>query len=138
MVHIATTGAMIPEAMDAATELHLQGMAVNVLNLTSPRRLFETWHTRRQEPKDRSGSEVAPFDWLIPANERHAPIVTVHDGASHNLAWLGSVYGTPVIALGVDHFGQSGTPADLYRHFGIDADGIVAAAKTALSRCGLF
>ena len=79
-----------------------------------------------------------PFDWLIPASERHAPIITVHDGASHALAWLGSVYGSLVVPLGVDEFGQSGGRADLYKHFGIDAEGIVEAALLALNRCGLF
>jgi pyruvate dehydrogenase E1 component len=74
---------------------------------------------------------------LIPVTERHAPIVTVNDGASHALAWLGSVFGAPVAPLGVDQFGQSGARADLYRHFGIDADGIVHAALTALNRGGL-
>jgi pyruvate dehydrogenase E1 component len=34
-----------------------------------------------------------------------------------------------VRALGVEHFGQTGTIADLYRHYGIDANGIVAAAQ---------
>ena len=36
----------------------------------------------------------------------------------------------PQIPLGVDDFGQSGTRGDLYRHYGIDADAIVAAART--------
>lgn len=69
---------------------------------------------------------------LIAPDERAAPIITVIDGASHSLAWLGSVFGAPVIALGVDDFGQSGNRADLYRHFGIDADSIVQAALTAI------
>jgi pyruvate dehydrogenase E1 component len=30
--------------------------------------------------------------------------------------------------LGVEPFGQTGTIADLYRHYGIDADTIAAAA----------
>ena len=59
------------------------------------------------------------------------------DGASHALSWLGSVYGELVIPLGVDEFGQSGDRAELYRHFGIDAEAIAAAALTALSRCGI-
>ncbi len=132
LVHIATTGAMIPEAIEAANYLREKGAAVNVLNLTSPRRLFEAWHTMQQ------GQVADPFDWLIPANERYAPIITVHDGASHALAWLGSVYGALVIPLGVDKFGQSGTRTDLYRHFGIDAGGIAEAALAALNRCGIF
>lgn len=31
--------------------------------------------------------------------------------------------------LGVEHFGQTGTIDDLYRHFGIDADTIVDAVS---------
>jgi pyruvate dehydrogenase E1 component len=131
LVHIATTGAMIPQAIEAASRLQRKGVAVNVLNLTSCCRLFEAWKTVEK------GEAPYPFDWLIPPNERYAPIVTIHDGASHALAWLGSVYGAPVTPLGVEEFGQSGTRADLYRHFGIDADGIVKAALAALSRCGM-
>ena len=43
-----------------------------------------------------------------------APVVTVHDAASHAMAWLGSALGVPAVPLGVDQFGQSGTIADLY------------------------
>jgi pyruvate dehydrogenase E1 component len=32
-------------------------------------------------------------------------------------------------SLGVEHFGQTGTIADLYRHYGIDANGIDSAAQ---------
>ena len=132
LVHIATTGTMVPEVAEAVNALHEKGIAVNVLNLTSPRRLFEAWQTMQWE--DAPG----PFDWLIPTSERHAPIITVHDGASHALAWLGSVYGAHVIPLGVDEFGQSGGRMDLYKHFGIDPEGIVEAALLALNRCGLY
>jgi pyruvate dehydrogenase E1 component len=59
--------------------------------------------------------------------------VTVLDGASHALAWLGSVYGAPVVPLGVDTFGQSGTRAELYHHHGIDAAAIVAAVRALVS-----
>ena len=48
------------------------------------------------------------------------PVVTVLDGHSHALAWLGTVLGVPHVPLGVDAFGQSGARADLYRHYGID------------------
>ena len=119
---IVTTGVMVPEAVQAAQNLQGRGIKVNVLNLTSPRRLFETWRARTT-PRN----AAAPFDWLIPAGERDVPIVTVHDGASHTLAWLGSVYGAPVTPLGVDTFGQSGTRADLYHHYAIDVPTIVEA-----------
>ncbi len=40
---------------------------------------------------------------------------------------LGAVAGHRTVPLGVEHFGQAGRVSDLYRHYGIDADGIVAA-----------
>jgi pyruvate dehydrogenase E1 component len=54
--------------------------------------------------------------------------VSVLDGHSHALAFLGSALGVPQIALGVDDFGQSGARRDLYRHYGIDASAIVRAS----------
>lgn len=117
---LVTCGVMLPEAVAAAQTLRQQGITVNVINLTSPRRLYETW---------RASGPTPSLDWLIPATERHVPIVTLLDGASHALAWLGSVYGAPVVPLGVDTFGQSGTRAELYHHHGIDAAAIVAAVR---------
>jgi pyruvate dehydrogenase E1 component len=35
------------------------------------------------------------------------------------------VIGHQTVPLGVEHFGQTGAIADLYRHFGIDAQSIV-------------
>ncbi len=122
VVQLAAAGAIIPEVLDAARILADEGVAVNVLNLTSPRQLYECW---------RAGT---PLDWLIPPDEATAPIVTVHDAASHALAWLGSIHGAPLQALGVDRFGQSGTRAALYRSHGIDTDTIVAAGFAAADR----
>jgi len=127
MVHIVASGALVPEACAAAELLWEEGVAANVINLTSPKRLFEAWKAQRTWAA--SGS---PFDWLIPAIERKAPIVTVQDGASHSLAWLGSVFGAPVRALGVDAFGQSGLRSDLYKHYGIDEASIAEAAFSLL------
>lgn len=124
VVQIAAAGAMIPEACKAAAYLWQEGVAANVLNLTSPRQLFAQW---RRTPY---AQRTTLFDWLVPPAERHAPIITVQDGASHSLAWLGSALGTTLIPLGVDDFGQSGTGADLYHHFGIDWEAIVTAALT--------
>jgi pyruvate dehydrogenase E1 component len=56
-------------------------------------------------------------------------LVTVLDGHPATLGWLGSVKGHRTRALGVSQFGQTGTIADLYRHFGIDARGIATAAQ---------
>ena len=127
VVHLAATGAMIPEACAAATYLWQEGVAANVLNLTSPRQLYSYW---RATPY---AKHATLFDWFIPPAEQRAPIITVQDGASHSLAWLGSALGTRLIPLGVDDFGQSGTGAELYRHYGIGWEAIVAAAFAALA-----
>ena len=134
LVHIATSGAMVPEAIEAAHLLREEGIPVNVLNLTSPRSLFEKWRGKGSNLPD---SQNDPFADLIPLAESRAPIVTVLDGASHTLSWLGSVNGSLVIPLGVDQFGQSGTRDDLYHHHGIDAESIVNAGFEALRRTGL-
>jgi pyruvate dehydrogenase E1 component len=130
VVQIATSGTLIPEAVAAAAYLRREGVAANVLNLTSPRRLYERWRAWGAD----SAHAGAPLHWLIPPEEAAAPIVTVHDAASHALAWLGGVHGAPATALGVDSFGQSGGRDDLYRVFALDSESIVAAAFAAADR----
>jgi pyruvate dehydrogenase E1 component len=105
-----------------------------VINLTSSQQLFQGWRAwQRWDMGAVGGSEPRMhMDTLISKDERRAPIVTVLDGSSHTLAWLGSVYGTRVISLGVDDFGQSGSIADLYRHYEIDAERIAMAAFSTL------
>jgi len=61
---------------------------------------------------------------------RQAGLVTVIDGHPATLGWLGGVRGHRTITLGVEHFGQTGTVNDLYRHFGIDAVAIAASARS--------
>ena len=127
---------MVPEAMAAADLLEREGARVNVIGITSPRRLYDRWQRGRKEILEGAGLGREGFlGELILLPERRAPIVTVQDGASHSLAWLGSVFGTRAISLGVDRFGQTGSRADLYGHFGIDASGIAEAAYSVLEIC---
>ncbi len=129
LVHLVTTGAMVPETLEAAKLLEAEGIPANVINLTSPRRLYESWKN--------TSKDADPFNWLIPRNERHAPIVVVNDAASHAHAWVGGVFGMPVFSLGVDSFGQSGNRADLYKVMGIDPENIVNTAFRGLNQVGL-
>ena len=130
VVVIAAAGAVLPEAVAAAEYLWDEGVGAVVLNITSPRRLFEIWRTARQSGHDHTPALGA----ILRPDERRAPLVTVQDGASHSLAWLGSLYGAPLTALGVDDFGQSAARADLYQHFEIDAMSITNAAFAAVDR----
>jgi pyruvate dehydrogenase E1 component len=62
-----------------------------------------------------------------------APIVTIHDAASHTMAWLGSALGVPALPLGVDAYGQSGGVRELYELHGLAPGAIVNAALAALA-----
>ncbi|MEX1250108.1 MAG: hypothetical protein WEA77_02815 [Hyphomonas sp.] len=55
--------------------------------------------------------------------------ITVTGGNPAILACIGGVKGRAVTMLGIEHLGRTGTIRDLYRHFQIDADAIVAAAS---------
>ncbi|MCL5997665.1 MAG: pyruvate dehydrogenase, partial [Chloroflexi bacterium] len=136
LVHLITCGTMVPEALAAAEYLEREGVGANVIHLLSPRRAFEDWQRCTQRQYHHAGNAILRIDHhlatLIPPGQRGAPIVTVLDGASHALAWVGSVFGQRTTSLGVDKFGQSGTRQDVYRYMHIDVDSILAAAFAAI------
>jgi pyruvate dehydrogenase E1 component len=120
-VSLFAVGAMVPPAVAAAARLRERGACPSVFVVTSPDRLY------------RGLREPRPYlETLVSADEEEVPVVSVLDGHSHALAFLGGALGVPQLALGVDTFGQSGTRSDLYRHYGIDADAIARAAMTLL------
>jgi pyruvate dehydrogenase E1 component len=134
-VLIAASGAILPDVLEAAQELGEEGVGVTVLNLTSADRLYAEWQSSRLGGIRSARVPRGPghLEALITPEERTAPLVTVLDGASHALAFLGSVFGQRTVPLGMDRFGQSGGRADLYDYAGIDAGHIVNAALLALA-----
>jgi pyruvate dehydrogenase E1 component len=133
-VTVVTTGVMAPEALAAAAELDDEGVAVTVVNVTSADRLYRQWRAGFASSV-RSGRRIGGrghLDRLVPLEERTRPVVSVHDAATHSLAWIGSALGTRQYALGVDRFGESGTIGELHEAVGIDTGSIVNAALFAL------
>jgi pyruvate dehydrogenase E1 component len=131
-VHLAGCGAVLPEVLAAAAELADEGIAASVVDVTSADRLYRAWQrTLRQGVRTATAPSIPGA--LRTAFPDRAPIVTVHDAASHTLSWLGSALGVPAVSLGVDGFGQSGAVADLYRAHDLDPGSIVNAALAALS-----
>jgi pyruvate dehydrogenase E1 component len=131
-VYLAGCGAVMPEVLAAAAELADEGIAATVVDVTSPDRLYRAWQrTLRQGVRTATAPSIAGA--LRSAFPHRAPVVTVHDAASHTLSWLGSALGAPAVSLGVDSFGQSGAVADLYRAHDLDPGSIVNAALAALS-----
>jgi pyruvate dehydrogenase E1 component len=134
VVNLVAVGVMVPEAVAASRLLAQEGVHANVFVLTSPRLAYESWRGWL-ESRRCDGNRGSPWvGRLIPADEveGEVPVVSVLDGHSHALAWLGSALGVPQVPLGVQGFGQSGARDDLYRHYGVDADAIAAAARLAL------
>ncbi|GLS54983.1 pyruvate dehydrogenase E1 component [Methylobacterium gregans] len=128
-VVVAYTGAVAPEAIEAVGRMAEDRRDVGLLAVTSADRLHAGW-SAAQGARERGERGVqSHIEALLGRLPRHCGLVTVIDGHPATLGWLGSVHGHRTRALGVAHFGQTGTVADLYRHFGIDARGIVAAAQ---------
>lgn len=131
-VYLVGCGAVLPEVLQAATELSEEGIAATVVDITSADRLYRAWQrTLRQGVRTATAPSIPGA--LRSAFPDRAPVVTVHDAASHTMSWLGSALGVPAVSLGVDSFGQSGAVADLYRAHDLDAGSIVNAALAALS-----
>jgi pyruvate dehydrogenase E1 component len=124
---IAYQGVVASEAITAAGMLGGARDNVAVLAVTSADRLNAGWHAsqRARRHGEPGGSHVEALLAVVPDR---AGLVTVIDGHPATLGWLGSVRGQRAATLGVEHFGQTGTVNDLYRHFGIDAEAIVASA----------
>ncbi len=133
-VTIVTTGVMAPEAIEAAAVLDDEGVQANVVHLTSADLLYQGWRASFMQSATTAhvGRTSNHLDHLIPDAERGRPIVSVHDAASHSLAWIGSAIGSRQFTLGVDRFGESGTIAELHQIVGIDSGSIVNAALLAL------
>ncbi|HUH06222.1 MAG TPA: hypothetical protein VML96_00310 [Egibacteraceae bacterium] len=131
VVQIAASGAVLPEALEAARQLAGEGVAAHVIDVTSLNRLYVSWQDSLRRSVRAAEAPAAPGS-LGAAFARRVPMVTVHDAASHAMAWLGSALGAPAVALGVDAFGQSGTVADLYEAHDLVPGAIVNAALAAL------
>jgi pyruvate dehydrogenase E1 component len=128
-VVVAYSGAVAPEAIAAVGLMAEDRRDVGLLAVTSADRLNAGW-TAAQRARERGLAHARSHaERLFADVPPHCGIVTVIDGHPATLAWLGGVAGHRVRSLGVEHFGQTGSIPDLYRHHGIDANAIVAAAE---------
>jgi pyruvate dehydrogenase E1 component len=128
-VVVAYTGAVAPEAIEAIGLMGEDRRDVGLLAVTSADRLNAGW-TAAQRARERGLVNArAHIERLMADVPPHAGIVTVCDAHPATLGWLGAIHGHRTRGLGVEHFGQTGSIPDLYRHYGIDANAIVAAAE---------
>jgi pyruvate dehydrogenase E1 component len=128
-VVVAYTGTVAPEAIEAVGLMAEDRRDIGLLAITSADRLNAGW-TAAQRARERGLVHArSHIERLLAEVPPHCGLVTVIDGHPATLAWLGSVMGHRTRSLGVEHFGQTGTIQDLYRHFGIDSQGIIQAAE---------
>lgn len=126
---IAYQGVVGPEAIEAAGRIGNDRRDIGVLAVTSADRLNSGWTAARRARARGHKDAVSQIERLMGDVSRDATLITVTDGHPATLAWIGSVAGHMTAPLGVEHFGQTGTISDLYKHFQIDADAIVNAAN---------
>ncbi|MDL4818598.1 transketolase-like TK C-terminal-containing protein [Actinomadura opuntiae] len=122
-VTIAAMGATVTEALEAAERLAPQGIAADIVCVTSPGLLFKALRAR----SGHGHADTWILDQAFPA-DRATPLITVLDGHPHTLAFLAGLHRVPLCTLGVTHFGQSGSLEEVYHHHGIDTDSIIRAA----------
>ena len=132
VVYLASSGAVMPEVLAAAKQLALEGVIAHVIDITSLGRVFGSWQRTLKQGIRTATTPSLPGVLRTTFTEK-APIVSIHDGSSHAMAWLGSALGMPQVAMGVDNFGQSGNIPDLYALHDLNAESIINGALAALS-----
>jgi pyruvate dehydrogenase E1 component len=128
-VVVAYTGALAPEAIEATGLMGEDRRDVGLLAITSADRLNAGWTAAQRAREQGQPQARAHVERLLDDVPAHSALITLIDGHPATLAWLGAVHGHRTRSLGVEHFGQTGTIGDLYRHNGIDAAGILRAAE---------
>jgi len=128
-VIVAYTGAIAPEAIAAVGLMAEDRRDIGLLAVTSADRLNAGWSAAQRARERGLVHARSHIERLLGDLPPHCGIVSVIDGHPATLAWLGAVHGHRTRALGVEHFGQTGTLADLYKHYGIDTNSIIAAAE---------
>lgn len=135
-VVMLASGPVMPEVLEAAELLDDEGVGATVIDVTSLDQLYRGWRAvlgRATKTAVDARAAVTHLHTLLDADERRAPLVTIHDAASHSMAWLGSVFGQRTVSVGVDSFGESGTIPEVYSRHGLLPGQIVNAALVASS-----
>jgi len=120
-VTIAATGHLVWEALEAAKELHAQGINADVLN----------FHTIKPLDEKTLLTSVAKTGCIVSAEEHN-----YLGGLGESIARvLGLNRPTPQEFVATnDTFGESGTPAQLMKKYGLNASAIVEKAKKVFAR----
>ncbi len=118
-VTIVATGMMVAAALEAATALACRGIRARVINI----------HTIKPLDRELIAKAAAETGAIVTAEE-HNVIGGLGSAVAECVAESCPV---PVLRVGVeDMFGRSGKVPPLLKHYGLDAETIVAKVETAL------
>ena len=120
-VTIVATGHLVWESLQAAERLKAEGISVEVINI----------HTIKPLDEDIILKSVAKTGCIVTAEE-HNKLGGLGESVARTLA-LNTPTPQEFIATN-DTFGESGTPEQLMKKYGLNADAIVAAVKKVISR----
>ena len=120
-VTVIATGHLVWEALLAAEELEKEGVTADVINLATIKPLY----------RETILESVKKTGCVVTAEEHF-----IFGGMGEMIAGLlASCNTAPLEMVAInDRFGQSGTPAELMKAYGLDAEHIAAAARRAISR----
>lgn len=120
-ISIFATGHLVWEALEAAEKLALEGINAEVINI----------HTIKPLDKEIVKESVGKTGAAVVAEEHF-----IAGGLCEAIAGtLAAEMVTPLEYVAIDNkFGQSGTPSQLMKAYGLDAEHIVEAAKKAIAR----
>jgi len=120
-VTIVATGHLVWESLQAAEQLEAEGISVEVINI----------HTIKPLDEDIILKSVAKTGCIVTAEE-HNKLGGLGESVARTLA-LNTPTPQEFIATN-DTFGESGTPEQLMKKYGLDADAVVTAVKKVISR----
>jgi pyruvate dehydrogenase E1 component len=129
---IVASGAVMPEAINAHRQIAEDIPDAGLLVVTSVDRLHRGWVHAQRTAAPSKNVEASYIERLLAPLAPNGGLVTVFDGHSATLSWLGAVKNHRLVSLGVDRFGQSGDIPSLYHTYGLDEDAIVDAAARLL------
>lgn len=119
-VAIFAIGLMVGKSLEAIDALKRDGIQAELINCSSLKPLDED-----------SAIELAKRTGCVVTAEEHSVIGGLGGAISELLSEAAPV---PVVKVGIrDRFGQSGTPGELLREYGLTADDIAEAAKKAIA-----
>ena len=120
-VTVIATGHLVWEAVQAAQALEKEGISVELINI----------HTIKPLDSDAVISSARKTGAVVCAEEH-----LIAGGLGESVAsLLARTNPVPMEFVAVDDkFGQSGTPAELMKAYGLDSEHIINAVKKAISR----